>query len=199
VDLLFHYIKGTYEESGKDFVVIDSGGIGYKIFTSPSTIGRMGSTGQVSKLYTYYHVREDIMALYGFLTREELDMFELLISVSGVGPKAGLAVLSVLSPAKLGLSIMGGDIKSLTTVPGIGSKTAHRIILELKDKIDKDDILGLDIDASEISGDTSKEAVNALMALGYSAVEASSAVRKISTEDKDTEKIIKEALKNLMK
>lgn len=196
---MFYYIKGNYEESGKDYVVIDNNGIGLKIFVSPSTISRMPAPGQLIKLFTYFHVREDAMMLYGFLSKEELDMFELLISVSGVGPKAGLSVLSVLSPAKLGLSIIGSDIKALTSVPGIGSKTAHRIILELKDKIDTEDVMELDSFDVNQQDDTMKEAVNALIALGYSASEAGSAVRKVDIKDDDTEKVIKAALKILMR
>lgn len=196
---MYHYIKGCYVESGKDYIVVDNGGIGYKIYAAPSTISRMGSPGCTVKVYTYFHVREDIMALYGFLTGDELDMFELLISVSGVGPKAGLAILSSISPSKLGLAIMGGDTKSLMSVPGIGSKTAHRIILELKDKIDKNDIFDNDIEVVESSDSTVQESVNALIALGYSVVEASAAVKGIDTAGKDAEAIIKAALKNLMK
>lgn len=197
---MYHYIKGFCAGSGKDFIVLDNNGIGYKIFTSPSTISRIGSSSETVKLYTYFHVREDIMALYGFLSQEELDMFELLISVSGIGPKAGIAILSVLSPSKLGLCILGGDTKSLTAVPGIGSKTAHRIILELKDKIDKDDVISLDSDIIlDVYSDSTKEAVNALLALGYSINEANSAVKKVRTDSSNTEEIVKAALKNLMK
>lgn len=196
---MFYYIKGTVEQFGKDYIIVDNNGIGMKVNVSASTLSRAPRSGQHIKLYTYFQVREDGVALYGFLSNEELDMFELLISVSGIGPKAGLAVLSIMSPAKLGLSIIGGDIKALTAVPGIGSKTAHRIILELKDKIDKDGIIELDTGTNEDSNDKIKEAVNALMALGYSTNEASSAVSKLDAEGKDTEMLIKLALKNLMK
>lgn len=197
---MIHYVKGVYEDSGKDYIIVDNNGLGLKIFVSPSTISRLDSIGRQIKLYTYFHVREDIMSLYGFITKEELDMFELLISVSGIGPKAGLSILSVLSPVKLGLSIMGGDINSLVAVPGVGSKTAKRIILELKDKIDKNDVMELVDDFTEPSADSAKEAVHALISLGYSSLEASSAISKLtSIEGKDTEEIIKAALKNLMK
>lgn len=196
---MFYYIKGVLEETGKDYIVIDNNGIGFKIFVSSSTLSRMGGLKKPVKIYTYFHVREDLMDLYGFLTREELDMFELLISVSGVGPKAGLAILSALSPSKLGLSIIGGDIKSLTAVPGIGSKTAHRIILELKDKIDKDDVFELDDNMQNAVEGGSSEAVNALIALGYSTSEAGNAVRRVDGNITDTEGIIKAALKILMK
>lgn len=196
---MYKYIKGTVEEVGKDYIVVDNNGIGYKIFVSASTISRIGSSKQPQKVYTYYHVREDIAALYGFLDSDELDMFELLISVSGIGPKAGLAILSALTPSKLGLSIMGGDIKSLTAIPGIGSKTAHRIILELKDKINKEDVLDLGSGEIEDGGDSVKEAVNALVALGYSPAEASGAIRKVDPGNEGTESILKAALKILMK
>ena len=196
---MFYYIKGTLEETGKDYIIIENNGIGFKVYVSSDTLGRLGSLKQSIKVYTYFHVREDAMTLYGFLTREELDMFELLISVSGVGPKAGLAVLSHLSPSKLGLSIIGGDIKSLTTVPGIGSKTAHRIILELKDKIDKDSLSDADYGFNDMPETSSKDAVNALVALGYSISEAGSAVAKVSGDMTGTEEIIKAALKILMK
>lgn len=196
---MFYYIKGTLEECEKDFIIVDNNGFGMKIFVSASTLDGVPGIGRPVKLYTYFHVREDIMALYGFLSREELNMFELLISVSGVGPRAGLSILSLLSPAKLGLSIIGGDIKSLTAVPGIGTKTAHRIILELKDKIDKDGIMELDSMQIEDKDDHAREALHALMALGYSTNEANSAISKLDIEGNDTETVIKLALKKLMK
>lgn len=196
---MIHYLNGTCEESGKDYIVLDNNGIGYKVFVSNSTLSKLGSAKQSVKIYTYFHVREDIMALYGFMTKEELSMFELLISVSGIGPKAGLAILSVLPPAKLCLSIIGEDIKSLTAVSGIGSKTANRIILELKDKIDTGEIMKAISDEKYEDDDSVREAINALISLGYTIGEASQAVRKIDIDGKDTEKIIKAALKTLMK
>lgn len=194
---MFHYIKGTFEDSGKDYIIIDNNGIGYKIYTSSSTISRLGSPGREVQVFTYFHVREDTMALYGFLSKEELNMFELLISVSGVGPKAGLVVLSAFTPAKLTLSILGGDVKSLTSVSGIGSKTANRIVLELKDKIDEDEAINFDVEPA--AGGAQKEAVNALISLGYSTNEASNSVGRVDPGIKGTENIIKAALKNLMK
>ncbi|KPU44996.1 holliday junction ATP-dependent DNA helicase RuvA [Oxobacter pfennigii] len=200
---MFYYIKGVLEYKDKDFIVIDNNGLGLKVFVSASTIDKAPAIGGMVRLFTYFHVREDIMALYGFLSKEELDMFELLISVSGVGPKAGLAVLSALSPIKLGLAIMGGDTKSLTSVSGIGSKTAHRIILELKDKIHSDNVLADDTEViyntNINSGDHIQEAIHALISLGYSSNEANTAVRKIEQDGMDTESLIKAALKILMK
>lgn len=196
---MLYYIKGTLEESGKDFIVIDNNGMAVKVFVPSSALLKMPGFGQPIKVYTHLHVREDALTLYGFLTKEEMDTFELLISVSGVGPKVALSVLSVLTPTKFGLSILGGDTKVLTSVPGIGAKTAHRIILELKDKIDKDSFIDLDIEPVKIEDDNAKEAVNALVVLGYSLSEANSAVRKLETKGRDTEEIIKAALKDLMR
>jgi Holliday junction DNA helicase RuvA len=196
---LFQYIKGTLEGSGKDFIIIENNGIGYKVFVPSSTLSRIGNTKVGVTLYTYFHVREDAMTLYGFLTKEELDMFELLISVSGVGPKAGLSVLSLIPPSKLGLAIIGADTKALVSVPGIGSKTASRIILELKDKVDASDIIPANEGFEILEGDAAGEAVNALISLGYSSSEAASAIRKVDNSGKNTEQIIKDALKKLMK
>lgn len=196
---MFYFIKGTLEGAGKDFAVIDNNGIGYRIYVNPATMSRINNLKDKVMLYTYFHVREDIAALYGFVTKEELDMFELLISVSGIGPKAGLAILSTLTPSKIGLAIMGGDTKILSSAPGIGVKTAHRIILELKDKIDNNEVLELAYDKEKDTGGSIQEAINALISLGYSASEASSAIRRMDTSGKDTEEIIKEALKILLK
>jgi len=134
-EAMFAYIKGTLEYKCSDYLIVEANGIGYKIFTSISTIETAGRVGEQVKIYTYLHVREDIINLYGFLTQEELGMFELLISVSGIGPKAAISVLSSISPSKFGLAVITDDIKTLTKAPGIGNKTAQRIILELKDKI----------------------------------------------------------------
>lgn len=184
---------------GKDYVIIDNNGIGIKIFVPTSVISKMPNKGSLVKLFTYFHVREDIMSLYGFLTEDELNIFELLTQVSGVGPKAGLAALSTLPPSKLGLAILGSDTKTLTTIPGIGNKTAHRIILELKDKINKDDIIGIDVDIRVADNSILQEAIGGLVSLGYTEGEARTAVMKLKTEGKNTEDLIKQALKNLIK
>ena len=152
------------------------------------------------KVYTTLYVREDVMALYGFSTREELKMFELLRTVSGIGPKVAVSVLSSISPSNFALAVITDDIKTLTKVQGVGKKTAQRMILELKDKIKKEQLTSLAVDQSEISdmdGKSSKrtEAVNALMVLGYTASEAEKAVLAAYSEDADLELIIKDALK----
>ncbi|HBM81274.1 MAG: Holliday junction branch migration protein RuvA [Clostridiales bacterium] len=196
---MIDYIKGTFEDSGKDYIVIDNNGIGYKIFVSSSTIAKINQLNASIKIYTYFHVREDAVVLFGFLTKDELDMFELLISVTGVGPKAALSILSVLAPSKLALAIAGNDIKSLTSVPGVGSKTANRIILELKDKIDIDSMVTKDADIAVSEDDALSEAVGALVALGYNIAEANASVANVDRQGKDAESIVKAALKNLMK
>jgi len=201
---MFAYIKGTLEYKHNEYVVIDVNGIGFKVYTSLSTINEIGAIGERVKVYTYYHVREDAVNLFGFLTKEELGVFELLISVSGVGPKAAISVLSSISPSKFGLAVITNDVKTLTKVPGIGTKTAQRIILELKDKIKNEDLTGFTEQESgeeSYTGDSSlkSEAISALVVLGYSPFEASQAVAAVYNDDMDVEAIIKAALKAITK
>ena len=193
---MFSYIKGTLEYIGKDFVVVDVNGVGYKISTAIPTITGINLKEQV-KMYTYLYVREDIMSLYGFMKPEELDMFELLISVSGVGPKAAISMLCSVSPSKFALSLVTNDIKTLTTAQGIGSKMAQRIILELKDKIKSEQLVDENVEVV-LSDNKLSEAINALIALGYSYNEASKAVKAID-QGYDVENIIKMALKSLVR
>ena len=132
------YIKGTLEMKMTGYIVIDVGGLGYKIFMSEAGIEKLGNIGETIKVHTYYRVREDDISIYGFNTLEELKMFELLISVSGVGAKTALTMLAVCAPSEFALAVISEDIKALTGIPGIGAKSAQRIILELKDKITKE-------------------------------------------------------------
>lgn len=201
---MFAYIKGTLEYKDNDYLVIEVNGVGYKIFTSLATIETSGKIGDEIKLYTYLHVREDVMCIYGFITRDELNMFELLITVSGVGPKAALSLLSSISPSRFALAIVTDDIQTLTKAQGIGKKTAQRMILELKDKIKKEQLSqskGPNIDEIDLQNNSSRlsEAVSALMVLGYSGVEASRAVSKVFNEDMELEMIIKNSLKEMVK
>lgn len=193
---MFSYIKGTLEYVGKDFVVIDVGGVGYKVNTSVLSLQGV-SLKETIKMYTYLHVREDIMAIYGFLTPEELDMFELLISVSGVGPKVAISLISNVSPSKFALCLVTNDVKTLKQAQGIGTKMAQRIILELKDKVKSEQLTELPQDVVQ-SNDKQSEATNALIALGYSYNEAVKAVKSVEQVD-DVETIIKLALKSLVK
>ncbi len=192
------YVKGIPAYTRADYAVIDVGGVGYKVFMPLSHLGRLPRDKEIVTVYTYTHVREDIQALYGFLSTEDLDIFELLLAVSGVGPKAALSILSTLEPSKLALAVSQGDVKAISAAPGIGKKTAERIVLELKNKI------GLDMagsaDASDFlpkNDDSFTDAVSALMGLGYTAAEASEAARKAGDAD-SVEELIKNALKYLM-
>jgi Holliday junction DNA helicase RuvA len=201
---MFAYIKGTVEAKSNDNVIVEAGGIGYRIFTALSTINSIGQIGTQVKVYTHYYVREDLVALYGFFTLEELGMFDMLLTVSGVGPKAAISVISALSPSRFALAVVSQDTKSLTKAQGIGSKMAQRIILELKDKISKEQLtankLGGDIPNVAIGGDSAlAEAVSALMVLGYGSFEASNSVTSVFVEGMGVEDIIMKALKSLSK
>lgn len=200
---MFYYLNGTVAHLGPYLAVIDCGGVGYACRTTNTTQAQL-KIGEKGKLYTYLNVREDAMDLYGFATQEELNLFELLLSVSGVGPKAALSILSASSPANLALSIITGDEKALTCAPGIGKKIAQRVILELKDKLAK----GQTIAAGESYGGTGvtvipenklSEATAALAVLGYSQGEIGAALKGIDLDSLTLEQIIKEALKKMMK
>ena len=200
---MYYYIKGTLMHKGDNYIVVDASGIGYRIFTSLECIEKSPHTGSDVTVYTYLNVREDAMELYGFYSEEERTMFLMLISVSGVGPKAGLALLSVASPQKLAAAIVMGDEKLLTKASGVGPKAAKRVILELKDKIDTD-ALGIDgddgvtlSDDTEIIADSRAEAMSALVVLGYSASDAKNVLMKLDAT-LTTEELIKKALLQLM-
>ena len=194
---MYYYIKGTYITRGENYAVIDNNGIGYKIFTSEKALEQLSKTVGEVTLYTYLYVRDDIMDLYGFTANEEIGMFLKLLSVSGVGPKAALSIMSVASVERLALAIVTGDTKTITKAAGVGPKVAQRVILELKDKIKTHDA----IDSSSIqdidTGDIKTEAVSALVVLGYSQQEANNAVSKSNGEN--VEDLVKEALKKLMR
>ena len=200
---MYYYIKGTLMYKGDNYIVVDASGIGYRIFTSLECIEKSPHTGSDVTVYTYLNVREDAMELYGFYSEEERAMFLMLISVSGVGPKAGLALLSVASPQRLAAAIVMGDEKLLTKASGVGPKAAKRVILELKDKIDTD-ALGIDgddgvtlSDDTEIIADSRAEAMSALVVLGYSASDAKNVLMKLDAT-LTTEELIKKALLQLM-
>lgn len=202
---MYAYIKGKLDYKHNDFLVVEAGGIGYKIYTSLSTIETSGQVGSDVKLYTHLYVREDVMSLYGFMSQEELGMFELLLTVSGVGPKAAISLVSSVSPSKFGLAVITDDTKTLTKAQGIGSKMAQRIVLELKDKIKKEQLAApaQDIGQDKVQlakGNTRvSEAISALMVLGYTALEASKAVSAVYSEEMDLETIIKSSLKSLIR
>jgi len=198
---MFAYIKGNLEEKASNYVVIDIGGIGYKIFMSETGIQNIGETNNLVKVHTYYYVREDNISLYGFLSNEELKMFELLLSVSGIGAKSATAMLSNINPSSFALAVISNDIPKLTKIPGIGTKSAQRIVLELKDKlkteqaIEKTSETKMEIEKENISS----EAIDALQILGYNKKEIDKALEKIDATNLSVEDTIKLALKNLSK
>jgi Holliday junction DNA helicase RuvA len=193
---MYAYIKGILTYKNYPVVVLEAGGVGYKISTTTNTIGKLPDLGEIVTLYTYLNVKEDIMELYGFYSREELSVFELLISVSGVGPKVGATILSSVNPESFVVAVATGDTKAITKAQGVGPKLAARIILELKDKINKDGDFKVPENATAQSLDVNDDAVEALMVLGYSQSEAKKAVAGLSGT---VEEIIGVALKNLMK
>jgi Holliday junction DNA helicase RuvA len=196
---VYEYIKGKYIDMYKDYIVIENNNIGYKIYTSGSTMAKLPSIGENIMLYTEQIVREDFIGIYGFLTKDELSMFKLLLTINGVGAKASLSLLSISNVSTLKYAIKMGDEKTITRAPGIGKKTAQRIILELKDKIEIE-VLEDNQEISNKVADDKKvlEAVAALVTLGYSEKEANKVIN-LCDKNNSLEKIIKEALKYLMK
>ncbi len=207
---MYAYLKGNLEEVTEDNIVIEVGGIGYNVKVSTTTADLLPGLGSEVKVYTYTLVREDALSLYGFLTRDDLEIFKKLITVNGIGPKGGLAILSVMSADALRFAIMAGDAKSIAKAPGVGAKTAERVILDLRDKISLEDtlqILTSEADTRNSKADAGnegavldnvmrKEAIEALVALGYSASDATAAVKKVEINEKTTvESILKLALK----
>ena len=195
---MYYYVNGTVAEIGPNLAVIDCGGVGYACATTNYTLAQL-KRGEQAKLYTYLNVREEIFDLYGFSTQAELSSFKMLLGVSGVGPKAALAILSSGTPDQLALSIVTGDEKSLTGVPGIGKKIAQRIILELKDKLAKEQT-GFDARMGTLSpipaGGKTQEAASALAVLGYSSQEISAALKGVDAA-LPVEEMIRIALKKM--
>lgn len=191
---MLSHIKGVLEIKTEKYVVIDVAGVGFKVFVSPATAEKLPSLGQNIVVHTHLYVREDALELYGFLTQEELKFFELLLTISGVGPRVALGVLSIAPVKTLTSAIAKGEAEFLTKVSGIGTKIAQKIILELKDKIGK---LGFEIgEATELKD---HEVIEALVGLGYSQSQVRSAVRQIPKEIHGVEKRVREALKILGK
>ena len=197
------YVKGIIEDIAEDDVVIDVGGLGYHVRISADTAAKLPGIGEKAKLYTYMNVREDAIQLFGFLSRNDLEIFKKCITVSGIGPKGALAILSVLDADSLRYAIMSGDVKTITKAPGIGARTAERLILELKDKIQIDEsIISREIEASRPGGQADtpqkREAVEALVSLGYGQAEAMKAVNAIEgIEEMDSGAVLKAALKKM--
>ena len=200
---MYEYIRGLYKGIIKEYIIVENNGIGYKIFTSGTTLAKLPKIDDEVTIYIQQIVREDFIGLYGFLTREELDMFNILLTINGVGAKAALSLLSISTVDNLKYAIMIGDEKHVVRAPGIGKKTAQRVILELKDKFKADELLdnkdaSIDIDMNNIYANNINEALSALMALGYTEKEAQKALSNADV-DKSVEDIIKECLKMLMR
>ena len=201
---MFAYIKGSLEVKTNGYIVIDVNGIGYKIFMSETAINKLGAIGEIIKIHTYVRVREDDISIYGFNTNEELRMFELLLSVSGIGAKSALVILSNVSVSSFALAIINNDINLLKKLPGIGPKTAQRVILELKDKLKKENeiVANENTDISDtintaiMDDEKIAEATAALKVLGYTGKEIEKALEKVD-ENLSVEDIIRKGLLNL--
>ena len=197
------YVKGALAEKSGDRIVVEAGPVGLGIYVPLSVLEVLPPLGEEVKIYTYLQVREDDLSLYGFLNRQDLDMFRRLIGVNGIGPKGALGILSALSPDDLRLAILTGDAKAISKAPGVGAKTAQRIILDLKDKVSAEEMLASVADTDErtsvpLMQEAGREAATALVALGYSNLEASKAVKNVQiTEDMDAEAVLRASLKYL--
>ncbi len=200
------YIKGNLEIKTKQYIVIEVAGIGYKIFMSESAIQKVGEIGQTVKIHTYMKVREDDVSLYGFITNEELRMFELLLGVSGIGAKSALTILSNVTPSSFALAVITSDVNILKKLSGIGPKTAQRVILELKDKLKKEqELIGKDkkeqttFEQGMADDEKIAEAISALQVLGYTRKEIADALANVNMASLTLEEIIKQGLGNLAK
>jgi len=196
---MYAYISGQLAYKETDHVVIDVSGIGYQIFVGGNTLSAIGQAGDKVRLYTSFQIREDAMTLYGFLDQEEKKMFEKVISVGRIGPKLGLALLSNLTVSQLAIAIVTGDIRAISRIPGIGKRTAERLILELKEKVSDSDVQVAATQAgapADVGGDIAREAITALMALGYTSTEAAKAVSAAGPAS-NVESLIVAALRTL--
>lgn len=203
---MIRFIRGTLAFVGENEVIIENNGVGFGISVPLSVLEGLPGQGEEVMLYTYMNVREDAMQLFGFLTQEDLNMYKLLITVNGIGPKAGLGIMGVMSTYDIRYAIMSGDAKSIAKAPGIGPKTASKVILELKDKMDWEELLPESKEAVSVphgaeSGQTAaivQDAIEALVVLGYPKMEAARAVRAVSlTEEMTVEELLKRSLKQM--
>lgn len=200
---MISYIKGELVELTENAIVLDHDGMGFLIMMPASILAKLPAIGSELKVHTYLYVKEDALDLYGFLTKDDIKVFRLLITVSGIGPKGALAILSTMSPDDLRFAVLAGDSKTISKAPGIGSKTAQKLIIELKDKLKIEDVLDGGADGgyepqSDMGDTAAAEAVMALTALGYSSADATRAVRQVDGgADMDSEALLKAALKKL--
>lgn len=196
---MYAYIKGVLDTKTNGYIIVEAGGIGYKIFMSLKSIENLGEVGTTVKVYTHYYVREDNISLYGFTSNDELRMFELLLSVSGIGAKSAIAMLSEISPSSFALAVISNDVSKLVKIPGIGNKTAARIVLELKDKLKTEEALTASEETITAIKEDNKngEVIAALQVLGYTRKEIDKALEKIDIDSTALEDAIKQALKLL--
>ena len=198
---MISYVKGQLVEVFNDTIVVENNGIGFNIKVPATVISHFSKIGEPVKVYTYLQIREESHSLFGFLTRDDLNIFKMLINVNGIGPKGALAILSTISPNDLRFAVISGDVKLISSAPGIGSKTAQKLIIELKDKVSLEDALEntlYESGSTGSDGEAQNEAIEALCALGYGSAQAVRAVRQVEDiESKDSEVILKEALKKL--
>ncbi|MDO4452862.1 MAG: Holliday junction branch migration protein RuvA [Eubacteriales bacterium] len=200
---MISYLIGQAVDASENFVILEVNQIGYQVFMTVRDLARLPEQGKEMKVFTYLYLKEDLIQLYGFLDQEDLKLFQMLINVNGIGPKAGIGILSALSADDLRFAILSDDVKTITKVPGIGNKTAQRMILDLKDKISLEDTFEKKLQKTEKqkknkNQDNVDEAILALTSLGYSNSEALRAVRAVKIEENwTTEEIIKEALKTI--
>lgn len=199
------YVRGELISADSEVIIVEAGGIGYNINVPISVLDELPSVGEEVRIHTHFQVREDAMQLYGFLTREDLQIFRMLIGVNGIGPRAALAILSVMTTDDLRFAVLSGDAKAISKAPGVGLKTAQKVILELKDKMDLQEAFEEKSahiamkKGQKTASDSVSEATQALVALGYSASESMKAVRGIEgAADMDTESLLKLALKRVM-
>lgn len=200
---MISYIRGELAAVEKEKVIVDVGGVGYGIYMPGQAMGVLPQPGNEVKIHTYLNVREDAMQLFGFLTRDDLEVFKLVIGVSGIGPKGGLSILSQLTPDDLRFAVLSGDVKAISAAPGIGKKTAEKLIIELKDKLNIEDVLTHAADSSAAAvpvnnGGIQSEAVQALVALGYGSTESLRAVKQVELDNPTVEDVLKEALKKML-
>lgn len=202
---MISYVRGELVAIEEDKVILDVNGVGFGIYMPAQAMSMLPPLGEEIRLHTYMNVREDAMQLFGFLTKDDLKVFKLLIGVSGIGPKGGLSILSQLSPDDLRFAVMANDAKTISSAPGIGKKTAEKLIIELKDKLSIEDVLNKAVEnetattVTNVGNEIQAEAVQALVALGYGSTESMKAVKKVATNENTTvEDVLKQALKNMM-
>ena len=198
---MISFLRGELSSFEEGLVTVDVGGVGYGVFMSDYSMSQLPPIGESIKLHTYLNVREDVMQLYGFLSKDDLEVFKMLILVNGVGPKAGLSILSALTPDDLRFAVVSSDVKAISKAQGIGKKTAEKIIIELKDKLKLEDAFGKEDALPNVNysiNENSSEAIQALVALGYGQSESLKVIKSIDISNKSVEDILKEALQKMI-